>query len=93
MFPLFGTGRGISKNLSHYLEQERETQKSVPAVWELKFKAFLLGNIREREFPLMPEGKQLTRKKFILAQLLQAAVTDVKDVAFMKMTCEALINL
>ena len=38
--PLFGTGTGNPKTL--------------PAVWEREFKAFPLGNIREREFPLMP---------------------------------------
>ena len=38
--PLFGTGTG---NL-----------KKIPAVWQREFKAFPLGNIREREFPLMP---------------------------------------
>ena len=39
-FPLFGTGTGNPKNF--------------PAVREREFKAFPLGNIREREFPLMP---------------------------------------
>ena len=29
--------------------------KSFPTVWEREFKAFPLGNIQEREFPLMPD--------------------------------------
>ena len=53
-FPLFGKGTGITKKLSRYLGQERETQKSLPAVWEREFKAFSLGDILEQEFPLMP---------------------------------------
>ena len=53
-FPLFGTGTGITKKLSRYSGQERKTQKYLPAVWEREFKAFPLGNIRERELPLMP---------------------------------------
>ena len=53
-FPLFGTGTGITNKLSRYSGRERETQKNLPAVREREFKAFPLGNIREREFPLMP---------------------------------------
>ena len=53
-FPLFGKGTGFTKKLSHYSGREQETQKSLPAVQDREFKAFLLGNIREREFPLMP---------------------------------------
>ena len=54
VIPLFGTGKGITKKLSRYLGRKRESQKSIPAVWEREFKAFLLGNIRERKIPLMP---------------------------------------
>ena len=39
-FPPFGTGIG--------------NPKWFPAVWEREFKAYPLGNTREREFPLMP---------------------------------------
>ena len=53
-FRLFGTGMGINKNPSRYLERDRETQKSLPAVREWEFKAFPLINLQEREFPLMP---------------------------------------
>ena len=53
-FRLFGTGMGINKNPSRYLGWDRETQKSLPAVREWKFKAFPLVNLQEREFPLMP---------------------------------------
>ena len=55
-FLLFGTGTGITKKLSRYLGRERENQKSCSAVQEWEFNAFPLGNIREREFPLMPGG-------------------------------------
>ena len=53
-FPIFRMGTGITKKLSRYLGRERETQKSLPAVQEREFKAFPLGNIRDRKFPLMP---------------------------------------
>ena len=55
MFPLFGTGTGITKKLSRYSGGERETQTSFPAVQEREFKAYQLGIKREREFPLPPE--------------------------------------
>ena len=55
-FTQFGTD-GITKKLSRYSGRERETQKSLPAILEREFKAFPLGNIREREFPLMPVVK------------------------------------
>ena len=47
VFPLFGTGTGITKKLSRYFGRERETPKSLPAVWELEFKSFPLGNIQD----------------------------------------------
>ena len=69
VFPLFGTGMGITKKLSRYSGREWELpksfpaiwdgngnpQKKIPAVWEREFKAFPLENIREREFLLMPD--------------------------------------
>ena len=53
-FPLFGTETGIIKMLSRYSGWEWETKTILPAVREQEFKAFPLGNLREREFPLMP---------------------------------------
>ena len=55
-FPLFGMGTGITKKLSCSLGRQRETQKNLPAVQEREIKAFPLGNIREREIPLMPDA-------------------------------------
>ena len=52
--PLFGKKMGITKKLLRYSGRERETQKSLPAFRESEFKAFPLGNIQEREFPLIP---------------------------------------
>ena len=38
--------KAFKKMCSCYQGRERKTQKSFPPVWELKFKAFQLGNIR-----------------------------------------------
>ena len=48
-------GTGTTKRLSRHSGQERENKKTLPAVWEREFNAFLLENIREQEFPLMPD--------------------------------------
>ena len=58
-FPAIWDGNGNYQKLSRYLGRERETKKSFLAVWEREFKGFPLGNIREREFLLMP-GAWLT---------------------------------
>ena len=39
-FPKFGNGKGM--------------KKSIPIIWEWELEAFILGNGREREFPLTP---------------------------------------
>ena len=65
--PAMREGNGNTKKLSRYSGREQillksfpaiqdgnGNPKSLPAVLEREFKAFLLGNIREREFPLMP---------------------------------------
>ena len=49
---LLELGTGIIKKLSRHSGQERETQKSLPAVWEQEFRAFPLENILEQELPL-----------------------------------------
>ena len=68
VFPLFGTGTGITKKLSSNLGREQEFtkkfpaiqdrnkkyQKIFPAVQEHKLKGFPLENIWEQGFPLMP---------------------------------------
>ena len=40
-FPKFGSGKGMTK--------------SIPIIWERESEAFILGNEREREFPLTPD--------------------------------------
>ena len=42
-FPKFGNGKGM--------------KKSIPKVRERESEAFILGNDREREFPLTPEAR------------------------------------
>ena len=53
---LYKTGAGITKRLSRYSGQKRETQKSFPSICEREFKAFQFQNMQEREFPLMSWG-------------------------------------
>ena len=54
---------------SRYLGLEQETQHSFPSVWEQEFKAFPLGNMPEREFPVIstppPKKKNLQKKKYL----------------------------
>ena len=79
-FPLSGMGTEITKKPSHYLGRERETQKSLPAVWEREFMAFPLGNIWEREFPLM-----LGTKAYWKSIICQAS--EIKYNLKVKMDC------
>ena len=84
MFPLFGLRTGITKKkISRYSGRERELPKSfpairdrngkpkktLPAVWEWEFEAFMLGNIREREFPLMPANPSNNTMALLAAKM------------------------
>ena len=49
-----GTGRELKKPIPEIREREGN-KKSIPKVWERESEASILGNDREREFPLTPE--------------------------------------
>jgi len=66
-FPKFGNGRGMKKSHSQNSGMGREwknwfpkfgngkgMKKSIPIIWEWESEAYILGNGREREFPLTP---------------------------------------
>ena len=66
-FPQFGNGKGMKKTHSHNSGTGREwkkafpkfgngkgMKKSIPIIRERESEAFILGNGREREFPLTP---------------------------------------
>ena len=49
-----GRERELLKSFPAILDWNKKPKKSLPVVQESEFKAFPLGNIQEREFPLMP---------------------------------------
>ena len=66
-FPKFGNGKGMKKSIPKIREREgnvkrafpkfgngKGMKKSIPKVRERESEAFILGNDREREFPLTP---------------------------------------
>ena len=67
-FPKFGNGKGMKKTIPIIREREgngkkafpkfgngKGMKKSIPIIRERESEAFILGNGREREFPLTPE--------------------------------------
>ena len=48
----------MKKNISKIREREG-VKKSTPIIWELESEAFILGNGREREFPLTAQSGTL----------------------------------
>ena len=69
-FPQFGNGKGMKKNIPKIREWEgnekiysqnsgtgREWKKSIPTFREWESEALILGNGREREFPLTPAAR------------------------------------
>ena len=66
-FPKFGNGKGMKKSIPKIREREgneknpfpkfgngKGMKKSIPKVRERESEASILGNVREREFPLTP---------------------------------------
>ena len=72
-FPQFGNGKGMKKPIPIIREREgnekkafpkfgngKGMKKSIPIIRERESEAFILGNGREREFPLTPGLRSLT---------------------------------
>ena len=68
-FPEFGNGKGMKKTIPIIREREgnekkafpkfgngKGMKKSIPIIRERESEAFILGNGREREFPLTPDS-------------------------------------
>ena len=71
-FPKFGNGKGMKKSIPKIWEREgneknpfpqfgnrKGMKKSIPIIREWESEAFILGNGREREFPLTPALQQI----------------------------------
>ena len=73
-FPKFGNGKGMKKSIPKIREREgneknpfpkfgngKGMKKSIPKVRERESEASILGNDREREFPLTPAACRLNK--------------------------------
>ena len=54
-FPEFGNGKGMKKKTFPKFGNGKGMKKSIPIIRERESEAFILGNGREREFPLTPD--------------------------------------
>ena len=78
-FPKFGNRKGMKKNIPKIREWEGNKKtfpkfgkgmgmkKSIPIIREWESEAFILGNGREREFPLTPDSNQLKCRAYKVA--------------------------
>ena len=57
-FPKFGNGKGMKKKAFPKFGNRKGMKKSIPIIREWESEAFILGNGREREFPLTPASFQ-----------------------------------
>ena len=66
-FPKFGNRKGMKKKTFPKLGKGKGMKKSIPIIREWESEAFILGNGREREFPLTPDSNQLKCRAYKVA--------------------------